>query len=166
MLQARAAVAAAASVGFVFALGGDDNSFRALASVERLHVQTGTWEYLPTLRSPRAGAGAVVCNDFIYVLGGLNGLDMLCTVECLCLKGSGDEWTSVASMKECRGSPAVCAVAGHIFAIGGSSRVETIVDSVERYDPQQDMWEDIVPMLSPRASPASVVIRGKLYVFG
>ena len=57
----------------------------------------------------------------------------------------------------------LCVVGRQIFAIGG------IMDggytsTVERYDPDSDLWMEVDPMTQGRCNPGVAVAGGKIYV--
>ena len=67
-------------------------------------------------------------------------------------------WAPIASMSTERGSFAVAAVQGKLYAMGGSAAGFGAVATAEAYDPQQNRWEAVAPMAQARDSFAVAVI--------
>ena len=59
---------------------------------------------------------------------------------------------------------AVTECEGRIYAIGGFDG--KYMNSVERYDPERDVWEPVASMKVERSSAAAVCCEGKIYVMG
>jgi hypothetical protein len=57
---------------------------------------------------------------------------------------------------------------GYLYVIGGvwSSSEETVLDSIERYNPATDTWEDLPSLSSPRRCPGVCIYDNKIYLFG
>lgn len=53
-----------------------------------------------------------------------------------------------------------------LYVMGGTNRHNEVLSSVERYNFKTDTWEQLPPMLEPRASPSVASANGKIYVFG
>ena len=54
---------------------------------------------------------------------------------------------------------------GYIYAVGGWEGTGRL-DSIERYDPQLNIWSYVAPMKMAVTSPAVVASDGYLYVIG
>jgi actin-binding protein IPP len=54
----------------------------------------------------------------------------------------------------------------YLYVVGGTNRHNEVLQSVERYHFKEDRWQEIPPMLEPRASPSVAAVNGKIYVFG
>ncbi|MHC4241777.1 MAG: Kelch repeat-containing protein [Planctomycetota bacterium] len=75
-------------------------------------------------------------------------------------------WTSKADMPTARIYLSTSVVSGRIYAIGGGSRSEVGVSTVEEYDPTTDTWITKSHMPIPRWGFATGVVDGKIYVIG
>lgn len=119
---------------------------------------TGTWHRLP--RPPfknmgvARGCGCVTLRGKLYVLGG-NGKHYLPRddVHVFDLAGKG-QWKQCASMKNGRKHFACAAYDGKIYVFGGAGAG----NAAEVYDPDQDLWCDVAPMLSHRIEHKVVII--------
>ena len=73
-------------------------------------------------------------------------------------------WTEKAPLRRSKGSPAIVAYNGKLWAIGGRSGPSDFGD-VEIYDPTTDSWAD-GPAISPRGTVGAVVYQGAIHIFG
>jgi len=75
-------------------------------------------------------------------------------------------WITKADMPTARIYLSTGVVNGKIYAIGGASRVEVGISTVEEYDPATDTWTTKAPMPTPRWGFATGIVDGKIYVIG
>ncbi len=102
----------------------------------------------------------------IYAISGYDGTNRA-TVEQY--DPSSDTWTTKADLPTLRSHLATQVVGGKIYAIGGWDRRDgrdTVLSSVAVYEPATDTWTKRADMPTPRWSPASSVVNGKIYVIG
>jgi len=87
-------------------------------------------------------------------------------------KASENCWRTVASMPTARfGLAAAAGLNGKIYALGGSTDIETpsrgVVDAVEVYDPDSGVWAPIQPMPTARVYLlAATDLDGRIYAIG
>lgn len=135
---ARAGAAVVEKGNKLYVLGGiDGRDF--LATTEMATVQTdgplSSWQLGPELNEPRGFHGAVVFNDFVYVVGGGNGPaghNLLRSVERASIQADGSlgPWRRESSMLLLpRRCVKVVAYANRLYALGGFSGA--LLDSVE-----------------------------------
>jgi DNA-binding CsgD family transcriptional regulator len=74
-------------------------------------------------------------------------------------------WEDREAMPTSRSGLAVVAYENLIYAIGGETN-EEICDLVERYDPEEDTWQDLTSKPVPVTDVGAVVIGGMIYVPG
>lgn len=60
-------------------MAGGFNGMDVLQSVERYCPISNCWEYVDPMRSPRSGVGIIAHENYIYALGGFDGVDRLKT---------------------------------------------------------------------------------------
>eukprot|EP00928_Gymnodinium_smaydae_P036984 TRINITY_DN25749_c0_g1_i2.p1 TRINITY_DN25749_c0_g1~~TRINITY_DN25749_c0_g1_i2.p1 ORF type:complete len:397 (+),score=79.99 TRINITY_DN25749_c0_g1_i2:72-1262(+) len=182
--EARESLASVCTSSHVYVLGGF--AARPLRSVLRLPLpsdpaspvegslrdmadNTGTWESLPQMSQRREGAVAEVLRNKIYVCGGHNGAQHLCSVERLDLDGSAGAgagaWASMPHMTHRRSGASGGVRSGCLVVCGGMDGARSL-DAVESFNPGWGAWEAAPPMLFPRHAAASVVVRGVIYTFG
>ncbi|HAG50476.1 MAG TPA: hypothetical protein DCL42_03975 [Deltaproteobacteria bacterium] len=123
--------------GYIYVMGGHDRgSGGALNSVEYAKVKNdgGLEEFVKALPSigARYGAGVVVMNDFIYLIGGYDGR-AINSVERAALNpyGAINVWESVSSLSIPRNSPGIVAYKNNIYVIGGSDDKGRYLSSIE-----------------------------------
>jgi len=75
-------------------------------------------------------------------------------------------WTAKADMPTARMYLSTSVVNGKIYAIGGASRRERSVPTVEEYDPATDTWTTKSPIPTPRWGFSTSVVNGKIYAIG
>jgi len=75
-------------------------------------------------------------------------------------------WTIKTDMPTARIYLSTNVVNGKIYAIGGASKVEVGISTVEEYDPSTDTWAAKSPMPTPRWGFATGNVNGKIYAIG
>ncbi|XP_049318077.1 kelch-like protein 17 isoform X10 [Bactrocera dorsalis] len=147
--------------GKIYAIGGLEGN-KVLSSVERYTPSDG-WESVSSLIVERHSAGAVTLNNKVYIMGGTNTpLRALKLVECY--NPDSNIWTSCADMTECRVLPHVKVHKGHIYVLDTYSANSS--QSVERYDPQHNIWSKIYCLNADWARIAGMSLDNKLWLFG
>jgi N-acetylneuraminic acid mutarotase len=90
---------------------------------------------------------------------------------------SSDSWKELAPMPTPRGAGQAVAVGGKIYVIGGANSnqpghldaplmprdAQTVVGTVEAYDPAINTWESRAPMPTPRNHYLAAAVGGKIY---
>lgn len=117
--------------------------------------------------------GAAIAGK-VYVVGGARDVDSNSPTGASLVydPGSGpgtDSWTQIASMPTPRLPPAVAAIDGKLYAVGGWSHCGLTCSTyanLEVYDPGTDAWTIKTPMPTSREGPGAGAIGGKLYVVG
>ena len=134
---------------------------KRLSSAERYCPKSNQWTRVASLGTARSDCCAVVCGEFIYVMGGYSG-DSLRSVEYY----DGEIWRYAAPMNAKRsGVSAVRLPGDRVFVIGGydgASRQRT----TEFYNPQSNKWTYGPSMETARSNFATCFIREYVYVIG
>eukprot|EP00457_Paulinella_chromatophora_P002677 gb/GEZN01002682.1/.p1 GENE.gb/GEZN01002682.1/~~gb/GEZN01002682.1/.p1 ORF type:complete len:738 (-),score=61.21 gb/GEZN01002682.1/:170-2383(-) len=158
----------------IYVIGGMDET-GLLASVERYDISSDSWQTLPALKHARIGCTAHVFDGQIYVFGGFDGMSHLTSVERF--DPATNEWSSMAALAVARSSCAAATLGKKIYVIGGAATRDPKPEepiralaywltSVERYDPQTNVWTKLCPLSLPRRFPTTTVIDGQLHVVG
>lgn len=71
----------------------------------------------------------------------------------------------VAPMMKYRSAGGVTSLGKYVYALGGHDGL-SIFDSVERYDPQANVWTKVTPMLNRRCRLGVATLNHKLYACG
>lgn len=136
-----------------------------------------SWEARAPLPTPRAWAPAVAYDGRIYVVGGV-----ACTSGCAQFANSSaalevydprtNRWEELPPMPTPRVGPAVAALDGKIYVMGGFNRDHgtaaelEVRRRVEIYDIATRTWSRGPDLLKPRAWGRGVALGGKVYVLG
>ncbi len=164
MSVSRDLLAAAASNGKIYAIGGRTPSFALTSAVEEYDPVSDTWATkspMPTARSYLVAVAA--SNGKIYAIGGCSGscTTALATVEEY--NPATNTWTTKSPMLAARtDAAAVAAPDGKIYVIGGGN----FLDTVEAYDPVSDTWTTQTTMLTGRVGLGAAIGNGKIYAIG
>lgn len=185
---ARGDLALANFGGDLYAMGGYDWSYTALASVEKLADGATSWTAAASMSSPKGDLQAAVIDGMVYVPGGWNaGSTFLSELDVY--DPSADSWSLGPSMDAPRGDTAVVALDGKVFVIGGEmwSGVMSTCDwgwgpeecavnlipmhGVEMFDPATQVWTSMAPLPASRFRFAAAAVEGRhaegaLYAFG
>ena len=90
------------------------------------------WERVAPMESGRAGAGAVVVDGKVMVVGGFSGTEFLSSVEIY--NPSDNTWQSGPSLPAPRSGMGVAALDGNVYVAGGNRGTGRLC-SVERLMP-------------------------------
>ena len=131
----REHLAAVSDGVYVYTVGGrnlsaDENS----AAVERFDPESGNWEKLPEMPTPRGSYGAAFIDGRIVVVGGEEPTRVLSTVEMYDI--GNRKWTTLAPINTPVHGQVVAAVGSAVYCIGGADRPthEGAVATVEVLD--------------------------------
>uniref|UniRef100_A0A0A1XGA3 Kelch-like protein 1 n=1 Tax=Zeugodacus cucurbitae TaxID=28588 RepID=A0A0A1XGA3_ZEUCU len=147
-------------------IGGYDNNLGNTSSVNKLNLETLTWEALPSLPQPVRDVNTLLHEDKIYVIGGFddNSCDPYSNMQVYDLHTGN--WKSAASTLKPRYGASVVAFDGKIYAFGGWSDCFTTMKACECYDPQTDTWTACADMYTGRGEAGITVVQDYIYVVG
>jgi N-acetylneuraminic acid mutarotase len=153
------AAAVAPGDGFLYVLGGSTNGFR----FSRFDPVSNTWTQLPSMPSvPVIEAAAAMLAGKIYVYGGYTS-----TIMQVYDVASG-QWLSNKTGPypvPVRGASFVV-IGGELYAVGGADINLNSMSGLKKYNPSNDTWTQLADMPTPRASGATTLVDGKIYVAG
>jgi hypothetical protein len=129
---------------------------------------------------PRSSFGHVILNGDLFIIGGHPGKfhkydKANFSSEVHAYNIANNSWRKCASFPRPTQGLRVVESDGYLYAFGGFSYEATIainpwpaksLDSVYRYSPKDDKWEQISVMPRPRSSHVCEVINGKAYLIG
>ncbi|MBI3810589.1 MAG: hypothetical protein HY283_00040 [Nitrospirae bacterium] len=137
------------------------------------------WQDAIPMTTPRTGAKAVAVHDYVYVLGGGEGIPGPGTVhrsvEYARIRPDGtlETWKTTSPMNTPRIFLATARAGDVIYALGGEYFPEGqmhLLNSVEwarvGTDGPLGPWHDASTMLTPRRSPTAAVVGDYLYAMG
>jgi N-acetylneuraminic acid mutarotase len=167
MPTARAALAAVAVNGKIYAIGGGWGWFNGsyLNKTEKYDPVTNKWSAKADMPTARAGLAAVAVNGKIYAIGGTNyaGGALKTTDE---YDPVTNTWSAKADMPTVREGLAAVEVNGKIYAIGGSDGVGGALKTTEEYDPATNTWTVKADMPTSGCFLAAVDVNGIIYAIG
>ncbi len=126
--------------------------------------------------SKRTEVAAAVLNGKIYVVGGFNE-PSLSNIAKLAVSNAvevydpkSDGWTSAAPLPVRLHHTATTVIGDRLYVVGGFTTgflsLWNPVNSVFRYDPAEDTWEELASMPTVRGALGVATIGGKLYAVG
>ena len=174
----RSGVGVAVLQGLLFAIGGYLEGKTSTDAVESYNPRTKRWTTVNHMLTPRMnlGVGAIkdtrdavtgVTFSAIYAIGGYSGKTILGTAEKYDMMT--DAWTEIAPMKTPRRNVGVAVIDNLLYAVGGSNRddgTRSNLNTMERYNPEKDEWEDMPPMHRSRGAASVTALNGCLYAVG
>ncbi|RWS15867.1 actin-binding protein IPP-like protein [Dinothrombium tinctorium] len=145
--------------GLIYVIGGFDRFSCAQNSVHSYNPVTKRWQQLRSMFDRRAFFGISILHDFIYVAGGAIDGNALNTVERYSI--FEDTWTRISHMKQHRFSPCLVTANNSLLVIGGRSSNDNLqqpLNSVEIYDPEENVWRESLSMPTKRYEATAAVL--------
>ncbi len=130
---------------------GEENDLWSVADVARFDPQSGAWEALPAMPTPRSSHDAAVVGDRLYVVGGwtLAGeQESVWHKTALMLDLTQDPlvWRELPAPPFQRRALAVEAFDGKLYVIGGMQEQGGPTNAVQIFDPQTQAWSAAPPL--------------------
>jgi N-acetylneuraminic acid mutarotase len=134
--------------------------------VATARTQSAAWEELRPLPEPRYGAGAVLYDHQIYVIGGFDTNDRAVSTVSI-YDPWADSWESNGrDLRIARANAAVVVYDDSIFVIGGVDSSGLPVASVEVYHRYMSGWKIHSQLNFPRLSLTAVKFNNIMYALG
>jgi hypothetical protein len=133
------------------------------------------WRETAALTIARAGAAVLATGDYLYAIGGVDGIDFLASVEYAPIHADGTlgPWRMTHSLTEPRGFFDAVAYNGYIYAVGGGNgpNGEHLLRSVERAPIRADgslgRWQQLDAQLNVPRRCVKLLLSGPiLYALG
>ncbi|EDV90573.1 kelch-like protein 5 [Drosophila grimshawi] len=150
-------------LGVLLAVGGLDSSLNGVNAIESYCPYLKKWTTWK-LKFNCIDVGAAIMNNKLILLGGYNGRQTLNSVVSLDLNTMAS--VLLNPMRTARCKVGVGVLDGHLYAVGGTSNYNSILSTVERWDPIARTWSDVSPMCTERSSPGVAVLGLRLYAIG
>lgn len=155
---------------------GEDQDLVSTADAACFDPATKTWSPLPDLPSPRSTHDGIVCDGFLYVVGGWNmtGGDASNAEFCeeayrLDLRSADSRWEALPQPPFRRRALAVMAHSGKVYVIGGLNDEGGTETTVDIFDPAAGSWSKGPDLPGPKMqgfAPSAYDIEGRLYASG
>ncbi|XP_057407411.1 kelch-like protein 23 isoform X5 [Balaenoptera acutorostrata] len=160
MLNARYYHCAVTLGGCVYALGG----YRKGAPAEEAEFYDPLKEkWIPIANMIKGVGNATACvlHEVIYVIGGHCGYRGSCTYDKVQSYNSDiNEWSLVTSSPHPEYGLCSVPFENKLYLVGGQTTI------TECYDPEQNEWREIAPMMERRMECGAVIMNGCIYVTG
>ena len=161
MPTARYFLAAVCRGRNVIVTGGYGDGGGSLTTVEILDTELRQWSSAASLPHSMTRASIIVCEDFLYLLGGYqNGdrtLSVLTSSITDLLHQQQETANQLAVWRRAADAPyyysTAVSVGGQLLAIGGCDKHYNDTSAIFAYDPTSDSWQDMGHMATPRYWP-------------
>ena len=159
MPTARCLLAAVCRGKNVIAAGGLGDGDRELSTVEILDTDLRQWSSAASLPHPMYYASITVCEDLLYLLGGLiqnkRSTKLVLTSSITDLLHQQQETANQAEVwRRAADAPyywsTAVSVGGQLLAVNGEDEHYKKTSAVVAYDPTSDSWQDMGHMATPR----------------
>ncbi|KAF3835347.1 hypothetical protein F7725_027905 [Dissostichus mawsoni] len=153
MRTPRARFQMAVLMGQLYVIGGSNGHSDELSCGEMYDPQADEWAQVPELRTNRCNAGVCSLNNKLYVVGGSDPCGQKGLKNCDAFDPVIKTWSNCASLNIRRHQAAVCELDGFMYVIGGAESWNCL-NTVERYNPENNTWTLIAPMNVARRGAA------------
>lgn len=130
--------------------------------VQRFQMENHEWNNLASMSCPRSGVGVCMVGNYIYAIGGFNGMERVSSGEKY--DPMTNTWTAIASMPTQRSSLSLTYLDGYIYALGGRNTSHLRV--VEQYCISTNEWYCCPPMVEARCYPGTATHRKQIFAIG
>ncbi|NXY18973.1 NS1BP protein, partial [Atrichornis clamosus] len=161
MRTPRARFQMAVLMGQLYVVGGSNGHSDDLSCGEMYEPEIDDWTPVPELRTNRCNAGVCALNGKLYIVGGSDPYGQ----KGLKNSAAGCCWCLTVCLVAGRHQSAVCELGGYLYIIGGAESWNCL-NSVERYNPENNTWTLLAPMNVARRGAGVAVHDGKLFVGG
>ena len=129
------------------------------------------WYQLASMQSRRNSPFHAVsaCCSKLYVIGGNTYNVFSETNTCVeCFQPSFNIWAGVRAPEalSCFSQSAAITLQGCLYVIGGKDKKSKLQSTVQRYNPDTNLWQDVPPLSSPRSRVCAVADGRYLYAIG
>ena len=145
--------------------GQSEDSCGCLSSIEKLDLTSEESSLLSITLQVERWLHCVVSKDnWLYILGGQSGDRVLNSCEAINPFTAGRQ--KIFSMRSPRKQFAAVYLNDCIYAIGGMSRNNKYLSTVECFSFKKKSWQFVSSMHKPRCGHCAYVVDGKIYVVG
>lgn len=123
------------------------------------------WATKTNMPTARSDSGAAEVDGMIYVYGGNVGAGATSYTSALEMYNPATDTWATKTPGTVRGSVAVGAIGGKLYAVGGEYNLEKLTTG-RVYDPSTDQWASIASLPTGTSNAACGVVEDRLYVVG
>ena len=154
---------------WLYILGGTNENYSILDSVECYDVRSNTWMDLSPLPTPTHSHAACTLGEYIYVSGGVSGQEQQPTTTLLTYHPSSRSWETRPSMHNSRRLHEMVALQNKLYVLGGigthSFHQQTQIP-IEVYDPEAAQWTMLSSTLAGRSIGHFIAFQGDILSIG
>ncbi|RXE58134.1 Kelch repeat-containing protein [Acetivibrio mesophilus] len=173
MINANSFFTAELVDGKIYIIGGQNDYFQTLKTVEEYDISTGAWSSCPEISEKKRDLTSAVIDGKIYVCGGdlfghmgksySNMLEVYDPVS--------KTWTKKANMPKGLAGHRAVSLNGYLYVVGGKQEQQNKYDSefsqnVYKYDPASNSWSTVASLPVPMTYHGLVAVNGKIYAIG
>lgn len=156
----------------IFTIGGASTIFEdgrrvevVLGINEYFDLETGIWQEVMSMPTPREHLASAKIDGKIFVFGG-RSLTLNSNTDITEVYDSfSNTWSQKASMNLKRGGIAGASINEKVFVFGGETNERTFHET-EEYNPEKNKWQFIESMPTARHGLTAASISGKIFVIG
>ena len=140
--------------------------FFVLTVHQNIYAQSSrTWQNKASMPTARTGVSAVVIDDMVYVMGGIDASgNILDVVEIY--NPETDSWTPGPNLRTARYNFAAVVYNEQIFVLGGHDNDDESSKKVEVFSSSENRWDSFDNLEEEREGLGAVVIDDNLFVMG
>lgn len=159
LLQKRAQFSCCVVEGVIYAIGGrGQRGEPTLSSVERYNMNAGCWRSGVSLPHAVHGQACATISRGIYISGGIHGGQSESSKEVLFLNTfDEDVWVRRSAMSIARFGHQMAAIKEKLYVFLG---MHELFCDIECYDPEQNQWNRLKPLLHDRSCYGLTVTPG------
>ncbi|VDI67343.1 kelch-like protein 1/4/5 [Mytilus galloprovincialis] len=158
----------------VIVIGGfNPASSRAAVSakgIERYDKSNNAWKHYSELPEPRLHYAVTILNGKIYVAGGIDPRmqikNPIPSTDSFVYDIKCNAWIKIMPMNTARMYHSLCSLCGMVYAIGGQDGDNSVLNTVECYNPMTDNWFFVKSMSTARLGAAVGNLGGQMFVTG
>ncbi|XP_077291884.1 kelch-like protein 38 [Arctopsyche grandis] len=146
----------------IFVIGGVDSQAQPLYTIEEYDIENDIWRTSIKINFKRYDYAVAVIDSKIYIIGGYDDgastdVDVYCT--------DSNELMERSPMAFKRRALTAVSRDDCIYAIGGRDD-SLVLDTVEKYNPSINNWENLEKLAEPRESSCAVIYNNQIICFG
>lgn len=133
---------------YLYAFGGySSDEDIPLMSAEYYDHLSDSWVDIAPMNRRRSDACAVSVGSKIFVIGGEDILGSpIKLASCEVYDPATNRWTAIASIQQPRSHAGAAVIKNKVFVLGGVDKSNRELRSVECYDTDQEVWEEVASL--------------------
>jgi N-acetylneuraminic acid mutarotase len=160
---------AATISGNIYVAGGQNAAGTLTRTLYRYNATTNVWSTRASMPVVGGCGGSAVISGRLYVFSGCTRSSTGVQVRARLLHRytpGTNSWATLRAAPAVHSRPAVAAIRGRLYVIGGNSGTGGSTNRVDVYNPASNTWATVASMPTVRAAMAGVAAAGKIYVIG